>query len=89
MVIIFCTALAIIILKQTANLKLSFPLNSYDCHKALFCRWNSIRECKNGIQRRRGRKGRPKEKLMDGEKLNVAKHKLIGEDTEDRNVWRI
>jgi hypothetical protein len=24
-----------------------------------------------------GRKGRPKEKLMDGERLSVAKHKLI------------
>jgi hypothetical protein len=36
-----------------------------------------------------GRKGRPKEKLMDGERLSVANHKLIGEDTEDRNMWRI
>jgi hypothetical protein len=36
-----------------------------------------------------GKKGRPQEKLMDGERLSVANHKLIGEDIRDRNVWRI
>jgi hypothetical protein len=36
-----------------------------------------------------GRKGRRKEKLMDGERLSVANHKLIGENVEDRNVCRI
>jgi len=36
-----------------------------------------------------GRKGRHKEKLMDGERLSVANHKLIGEDIEDRNVCRM
>jgi len=36
-----------------------------------------------------GKKGRRKEKLMDGERLSVANRKLIREDIGDRNVRRI
>jgi len=36
MVIIFCMAHAIIILKQIPKFEAAFPLNSYDCHRQTF-----------------------------------------------------
>jgi hypothetical protein len=38
--------------------------------------------------RRRGRRGRPKERWIDGVRRNMTNHELREEDTGDRDRWR-
>jgi hypothetical protein len=35
-----------------------------------------------------GRKGKPKERWMDGERRGVSNHGLTEKDTVDRDIWR-